>query len=74
MSFAEAPEGQRPPGGEALEMRGPFSCGPDAPFMGCDVPREWGKGGMGDSSVFHAATDAAEARRAFDALAEGGDW
>lgn len=72
MSFADAPEGQRPPGAEALVMHGQFSTGPGAPFMGCDIPQGFGETGMGGSSVFHAARDAAEAQRVFLALAEGG--
>lgn len=72
MTFADAPEDRRPPGPLDLVMHGQFRAGPGAPFMGCDVPAAWGKGGMGDSSVFHAAKDAAEARRVFEALAEGG--
>ena len=72
MSFADAPEGQRPPGAETLVMHGQFTAGPGAPFMGCDIPQGWGEAGMGGSSVFHAAMDAATARRVFDALAEGG--
>ena len=72
MSFAEAPEGQRPPGADTLVMHAQFSAGPGAPFMGCDIPQGFGVGGMGGSSVFHAARDAAEAARVFDALAEGG--
>jgi PhnB protein len=72
MSFAEAPEGQRPPGAEDLVMHGQFTAGTGAPFMGCDIPQGWGEAGMGGSSVFHGAADAAEAKRVFDALAEGG--
>lgn len=72
MGFAEAPEGQRPPGADNLVMHAQFSAGPGAPFMGCDIPPGFGTGGMGGSSVFHAARDGAEAARVFDALARGG--
>ena len=72
MSFADAPPDQRPEGAENLVMHAQFSAGPGAPFMGCDVPPAYGAGGMGGSSVFHAAPDVAEAGRIFAALAEGG--
>ena len=72
MSFAEAPPDQRPPGAEDLVMHAQFSAGPGAPFMGCDVPAAYGSGGMGSSSVFHAAATAARAAEVFAALAEGG--
>lgn len=72
MSFASAPEGQRPPGAETLVMHGQFSTGPGATFMACDIPPGWGQGGMGGASVYHAARDVDQARRVFAALAEGG--
>ncbi|MGQ0609901.1 MAG: VOC family protein [Paracoccaceae bacterium] len=72
MEFADAPPDQRPSGHEGLVMHAQFSAGPGAPFMGCDVPQVYGTGGMGSSSVFHAARDGAEARRVFAALASGG--
>ncbi len=71
MTFAEAPPDQRPAGEEHLVMHAQFSAGPGAPFMGCDVPKAYGVGGMGSSSVFHAAADAAAAKRVFDALSAG---
>lgn len=72
MTFADAPEGQRPPGGDDLVMHAQFSAGPGAPFMGCDVPPTYGEAGMGGSSVFYAAPSAARAQEVFDALAAGG--
>ena len=72
MGFADAPEGQRPPGAEDLVMHAQFSAGPGAPMMGCDIPQGFGEGGMGGSSVFHAAADAARATEVFNGLAEGG--
>lgn len=71
MTFADAPEDQRPAGEETLVMHAQFSAGPGAPFMGSDVPKAYGMGGMGSSSVFHAAADAAAAARVFAALSEG---
>ena len=71
MTFAEAPPDQRPAGEEHLVMHAQFSAGPGAPFMGCDVPRAYGVGGMGSSSVFHAAADAAAATAVFAALSDG---
>ena len=73
MSFAEAPEDQRPPGAENLVMHAQFSAGPGAPMMGCDIPQGFGAGGMGGSSVFHAARDAKRAAEVFDALSDGGN-
>jgi PhnB protein len=72
MSFAEAPEGQRPPGAENLVMHAQFSAGPGAPFMGCDIPQGFGEGGMGGSSVFYAAPSATRATAVFGALSDGG--
>ncbi len=71
MTFADAPPDQRPAGEEHLVMHAQFSAGPGAPFMGCDVPTAYGTGGMGSSSVFHAAADAAAAAATFAALSEG---
>lgn len=71
MTFAEAPPDQRPAGEEHLVMHAQFSAGPGAPFMGCDVPKAYGVGGMGSSSVFHGAADAASAARVFAALSDG---
>jgi PhnB protein len=73
MSFADAPPDQRPEGAETLVMHAQFSAGPGAPFMGCDVPPAFGAGGMGGSSVFHAAPDIATATRIFSSLSEGGE-
>ena len=73
MSFDEAPEGQRPPGAENLVMHAQFSAGPGAPFMGCDIPQGFGEGGMGGSSVFHAAANPERAAEIFNALSEGGN-
>lgn len=72
MGFSEAPEGQRPPGAEDLVMHAQFSAGPGAPMMGCDIPPGFGAGGMGGSSVFHAARDAKRAAEVFAALSDGG--
>ena len=72
MTFAEAPPDQRPEGAETLVMHAQFTADPGAPMMGCDVPPAYGAGGMGGSSVYHAAADAGEAARVFAALAEGG--
>ena len=63
---------QRPPGAENLVMHAQFSAGPGAPMMGCDIPQGFGEGGMGGSSVFHAAPDAARAAEVFAALSDGG--
>lgn len=71
MTFAEAPPDQRPAGEEHLVMHSQFSAGPGAPFMGCDVPTAYGTGGMGSSSVFHSAADAATAAKVFAALSDG---
>lgn len=71
MTFAEAPPGQRPAGEEHLVMHAQFSAGPGSPFMGCDVPKAYGVGGMGSSSVLHAAADAAAAAEVFAALSDG---
>lgn len=71
MTFMEAPPDQRPVGEEGLVMHAQFSAGPGAPFMGCDVPKAYGTGGMGSSSVFHAAANAATAATIFEALSEG---
>ncbi len=70
--FSDAPEGQRPPGSDRLVMHAQFTAGPGAPMMGCDIPPGFGSGGMGGSSVFHAATTAAKATAVFEALAQGG--
>lgn len=72
-AFSDAPDGQRPPNAEHLVMHAQFSAGPGAPFMGCDIPPGWGNGGMGGSSVFHAAADVATATRVFNELAQGGN-
>lgn len=71
MTFHEAPPDQRPAGEEDLVMHAQFSAGPGAPFMGCDVPKAYGTGGMGSSSVFHAAQDATAAAKIFTALSDG---
>ena len=72
MGFSEMPADQRFAGTENLVMHAQFSAGPGSPFMGCDIPQGMGTGGMGGSSVFHAAADAATATRIFNALSEGG--
>ena len=41
--------------------------------MGCDIPQGFGEGGMGGSSVFHAAASVARATQVFAALSEGGN-
>lgn len=73
MGFGDAPPDQRPPGAENLVMHAQFSAGPGAPMMGCDIPQGYGEGGMGGSSVFHAAADAKRAAEVFAALSEGGN-
>jgi PhnB protein len=70
--FAEAPPDQRPPGAEALVMHAQLTAGPGAPLMGSDIPDGYGTPGMGGSSVFHAAANAARAAEVFAALAQGG--
>jgi PhnB protein len=72
MTFAAAPAGQRPPGGDDLVMHAQFSAGPGASFMGCDVPPTYGRAGMGGSSIHYAAPTAAQAQAVFNALAPGG--
>jgi PhnB protein len=73
MDFSEMPADQRPAGTNTLVMHAQFSAGSGAPFMGCDIPPGMGAGGMGGSSVFHAAPDSATASRIFDALSVGGE-
>lgn len=71
MSFADAPEGQRPPGAENLVMHAQFSAGPGAPLMAADIPPGMERG-KGNQSVFHAASSVEAVRAVFEALAEGG--
>lgn len=72
MTFADAPPDQRPPGSDGLVMHAQFSIGPGAPLMGCDIPPGFGSGGMGGSSVFHAAATVPRAQKVFAALSDGG--
>jgi len=73
MNFSDLPEDQRPPGADNMVMHAQFSAGPGAPLMGCDIPPGMGAGGMGGSSVFHAAPTIARATEIFAALSKGGE-
>jgi PhnB protein len=59
MNFSDLPADQRPPGADGLVMHAQFNAG-------------MGTGGMGGSSVFHAAPTLDRASEIFAALAEGG--
>ncbi len=72
MNFSDMPPDQQPPGAAGLVMHAQFSAGPGAPLMGCDIPPGMGTGGMGGTSVFHAAATVARATGLFDALSQGG--
>lgn len=72
MTFADSPPDQRMPGADDLVLHAEFSIGPNAALMASDIPDGYGDGGMGGSSVYHAAPDAARAAEIFAALAEGG--
>lgn len=72
MTNAEAPEDSRmPDAGPDTVMHAALTVG-DALLMGSDDPSGTGGPKVG-SSVAHTAPDVAEARRIFDALADGGE-
>lgn len=73
MTYAEAPEGERPPGGSPDRvMHSQLSTGPGALLFGMDMPEGMPFPGPGAVSIFHAAPDTARARAVFEALSEGG--
>jgi PhnB protein len=69
MTWADAPEGSRPPGDGDKIMHSLFMLN-GHPLMGADAPPGWFKPQTG-VSVFHGTTTKAEAERVFARLSEG---